>query len=322
MAKISELPSAATLDGTEIIPIVQGGTTKGVSAASLSGAQIGFRVENSIDQSINMNTIQKVEFNNVIFDYGSGWDAVNNRYQPTEPGLYQVSVSCMLGQDNGNGGFLIIYKNGVWYSESTDTMVMQTNYNVIPSLSTLVEMNGTTDYLEIFLWADSGNGTIKGRERSTNFSAHRVGGGAVASKDSFSGVINDTINIVDQQVMANYNVHASYTHGLMKTSSNFNTSTGIYTIPQDGDYEFAFTANFEYQSRVGDFSIQVTRSGLGTSVVTPYMVHNGGSVTWANAVSATTIVTLSASDTVFVRASSVTGTINTFTRIGFSGKQL
>lgn len=28
MAKISELPSASTLDGTEIVPVVQGGVTK------------------------------------------------------------------------------------------------------------------------------------------------------------------------------------------------------------------------------------------------------------------------------------------------------
>jgi hypothetical protein len=75
-----------------------------------------------------------------LFDTGNCFDnATNYRFTPTTPGKYQVSFQVFNGGAAPFGG---IYKNGA--------EEYRTQQSVNSTGSVLIDMNGTTDYLEFY----------------------------------------------------------------------------------------------------------------------------------------------------------------------------
>ena len=115
-------------------------------------------------QTLTTATTTKCVLNTKIFDTNSNFDAVTNyRFTPTIAGYYQVNINHQYSAAGGAGGVCIgyIYKNGAQYTvplyEFLDTNLTGT----AASGSLLVQMNGTTDYLEIYAFQSSGlNQTI------------------------------------------------------------------------------------------------------------------------------------------------------------------
>jgi hypothetical protein len=103
------------------------------------------------------NTDTKVPYDTVIFDTDSCYDNTTNyRFTPTKAGYYLTTASCALsfgagGHPNTLNHYITVYKNGgvyAWgnhsrYSTSTSEWFIGTQ-----SCTTLVYMNGSTDYLE------------------------------------------------------------------------------------------------------------------------------------------------------------------------------
>lgn len=137
-----------------------GGTT-GLTIGSnglIKPKSIAFQVNaTDTDQSFTSGAgFTKVQWENVELDTGSYWDANNHRYTPQVAGWYlfggniRFQVASAMSYANAN-----IYKNG---SRELMHQVQFANDEVsngsIPIASGLVQLNGSTDYAEVFVEFD------------------------------------------------------------------------------------------------------------------------------------------------------------------------
>ena len=100
------------------------------------------------NQSIANNTYTKVSVNTEEFDTNSNYDAVTNyRFTPTVAGYYQVNA--LIGLNGGwSSVLLMVYKNGSRFKDGTaPNAVSMFQVNV----AALVYLNGTTDYIELYV---------------------------------------------------------------------------------------------------------------------------------------------------------------------------
>ena len=100
------------------------------------------------------NTAEKVTFDNAIADSNSDWDNTNNKFTPTVAGKYYVSVGANVEAATKKvDSFLYIYKNGsVSDSNQSRVQTPASAYYVNQLVLTrVIDMNGSSDYLEAFL---------------------------------------------------------------------------------------------------------------------------------------------------------------------------
>ena len=115
------------------------------------------------------NTDTKIAYNTVDFDTDSCYDNTTNyRFTPTKAGYYFTTASVQLtfgagGHPNTLGHYCTVYKNGsayAWgyhnrYSTNTSEWFIGNQ-----ACTTLVYMNGSTDYLEAYTWSSDINPAI------------------------------------------------------------------------------------------------------------------------------------------------------------------
>jgi len=127
-------------------------------------------------QSIPNSTPTKVQFNTESFDVLGSYDSTTNyRFTAKRQGHYQINASIeysAIAADKIAG--IYIYKNGALYRQGG--IVSHSTTNVISvNISDLVEMNGSTDYIEIFTFHNSGAAVnINYVNNPTYFSAARL----------------------------------------------------------------------------------------------------------------------------------------------------
>jgi len=123
----------------------------------------------------------KVNIDNEIFDTDNCYDPTTNyRFTPTVAGKYFVygTVSCDTSGDGRlQGAAAFIYKNG--------SVILRTdlNFNNNPGrfatvlVHGTVDMNGSTDYLELYgqIGYNAGTPVFDGANERTSFGAHRIG---------------------------------------------------------------------------------------------------------------------------------------------------
>ena len=114
------------------------------------------------DQSVSGNTDTKVVWETVEIDTLSGWSTSNHRYTPTVAGYYLVggTIRALL---NTVVDFvsIAVSKNGFDTNDATDMLRQQFNHqndtieaSSLPIATGLMEMNGTSDYMEVFFKTD------------------------------------------------------------------------------------------------------------------------------------------------------------------------
>lgn len=162
-----------TADNTGILQLKSGGTTIATISSTGITTQVGapaFRAYRSGSQTISANTTTKVAFNAETFDTNSNFDSTTNyRFTPTVAGYYQVNA--IVGFTTG-AGQLSLYKNGSNYQTGLEVTYNASLGGHIP-INDLVYLNGSTDYIEIFVYLTSGT-TISSGETNTSFSASMV----------------------------------------------------------------------------------------------------------------------------------------------------
>lgn len=152
----------------------------GSGGAGSGGQDVSFSVHrNSVNQTVTSNTSTLMDWTTVRFDTNHNFDLATDRFTPTVAGKYIVRASayCI-----GNTGYCTvrILKNGVSVSESS----IQSTGAIVNTV-TVIDMNGTTDYLES--WALNGGGTvIHGHIANTHFSGALIGGGG--GSDTLAGL--------------------------------------------------------------------------------------------------------------------------------------
>jgi len=135
------VPSGVTVNMSSATQTGVGGDNQPYFAATMSG-----------NQSLSQNTWTKVTFNTEVFDQGGNYDHSSNyRFTPTTAGKYFVFCNMSYTSD----GLLYESRNAIYKNGSATTISMFYNNNDKKHLGNIcvnnfVDMNGSSDYLEIY----------------------------------------------------------------------------------------------------------------------------------------------------------------------------
>lgn len=113
----------------------------------------------------------KIPLNSATIDTDASINVGSSRVIPTKAGYYSVTGKVNVSM-TGTGGFTIygtIYKNGTVYEGYSQLINYTSSFSQTVTVTTLVYVNGTTDYLELFCGTNSGTATCTG-----NLSGHYV----------------------------------------------------------------------------------------------------------------------------------------------------
>ncbi len=148
--------------------------------ASLTALGIGygkFTVDRngSAQGSLSATADNKIAFNHEVFDPDSVFDATTNfRYQPLKPGYYTIGLS-VEGTGAGSTGDSVqawIYLNGSRHGGGNYAAVSITTFDSVAC--DLINLNGTTDYVEGFAYIPAGITSISGNIVRTRMFGYRV----------------------------------------------------------------------------------------------------------------------------------------------------
>ena len=145
-----------------------GAVTAAKIASGVAGTGPAFRATSSGSaQTISAATHTKILYPTEVFDTNSDYDAATSVFTPTVAGYYQVSGSIYIAGSQTRTYFSL-YKNGSLYIVMSDTSASMTNFT--NSGSALVEMNGTTDNIAMYVYTTQTS--IGGSATRLWFSAH------------------------------------------------------------------------------------------------------------------------------------------------------
>lgn len=152
---------------TLAVPAVAGTNTVTIPAATGTVMVNGpaFSAFQSSAQTISSTTFTKITFTSEVFDTNNNF--ASSTFTPTVAGYYQVTSAIYYGTSTNSQ--LYIYKNGVLY-QGSQYAAQQGAF-----ISGLVYLNGSTDYVEIYVYILSGQALTVG-SASTYFQAAMVRG--------------------------------------------------------------------------------------------------------------------------------------------------
>ena len=179
-----------TIKTTNIEPIADNGTvtlgSSGDQFTLATGAKSSFlypafEAHLSAKQDIADAANVKVNFNTEVYDTGNMYDnSTNYRFTPTVAGKYLVYADLRISNSSGSQlyqAYTYIYKNGSNYASSEhDPQDTRSTTQNLP-IQAVVDMNGSSDYVEIFGFINVGSGTPKfeAGTKSSRFGAYRIG---------------------------------------------------------------------------------------------------------------------------------------------------
>lgn len=137
-----------TVDGSGNITPTNGLYPKGPAFSAYCSSQ----------QSVSPNTWTKLQYNTEDFDTNSNYDTTNYRFTPTVSGYYQVNWIIIVPEISGGTTEVVtkLYKNGVEYTWGNNFQTASNHWNASNG-NDLVYMNGTTDYLEMYIYMNIGS---------------------------------------------------------------------------------------------------------------------------------------------------------------------
>jgi hypothetical protein len=139
-------------------PAVAGSTILDLPAASgtvmVSGNQPAFSVSKSAAQTVTSGVFTTITYDVKEFDTNNNF--ASNRFTPTVAGYYQINAAYQIS--GAAPGFLLIAKNGSDGTAGSKRGAWLSNANFQDMhVSVLVYCNGTTDYIEIFMYHTLGS---------------------------------------------------------------------------------------------------------------------------------------------------------------------
>ena len=147
----------STADATGILQLQAAGTTIAtISSTGLalntgnitlpSGAAPAFAAYANASISMAHNTATKILFQTEEFDTNNNF--ASSTFTPTVAGYYQINAAIAFGGWTSTYTFTMIYKNGSEYKRGSSTANTASGLNGI--VSSIVYLNGSTDYVEIY----------------------------------------------------------------------------------------------------------------------------------------------------------------------------
>jgi len=133
--------------------------TAAVTLAALGNGPAFSAWQNSA-QTLTSNVLTKILYQSELWDTNSNYDTSTSRFTPTVAGYYQINAAVCTGASSSQQ-LLAIYKNGALYQRND---IPSININQI---SSIVSLNGSTDYIEIY--ASFGTGQITSANVNLNW---------------------------------------------------------------------------------------------------------------------------------------------------------
>lgn len=165
--------TGGTITGITPLGVAAGGTGLGIATPIFSVNRAG-------DQAIPASTPTEVVFNTVETDSLGAFDTGTGRFTPTVAGWYQVSAGTTIAVAGGVSlnAQIILHKNGAAHKRgSILVMLAAAGFNILElTMSSLVFLNGTTDYISMFVFGTPSAGTVAviGGATSSWFNGHFV----------------------------------------------------------------------------------------------------------------------------------------------------
>jgi hypothetical protein len=152
--------------------LTSNGTSWVSSTPSTPSAGTGpaFNAYQTTQQNPSANTWTKVNLQTEYFDTNSNF--ASSRFTPTVAGYYQINGT--VGIEDYNNTFFLqcaVYKNGANFVRGASSKG-DSNDLAACNVSTVVFLNGSTDYVELYYYGDSTN--LYNQNQSTNFSGALV----------------------------------------------------------------------------------------------------------------------------------------------------
>ena len=136
-----------------------------------------FHVKKNASQTIVFNKSIKVTWQYPpVFDPDGAFDFTNHRFRPLLAGKYLIHarVEIKRGEDNLFDFNLAIRRNLYPYAGEFGLLEQITN-NESDSITSLIDLNGIDDYVELWVYTDS-TGTVRPTvEANSWFTGYRVG---------------------------------------------------------------------------------------------------------------------------------------------------
>lgn len=163
-----------TSNGTGAAPTFQ-------AAGSSVNPDHSFYVHLSAAQSIADATSVKVQFNAETYDTDADFDsATNYRHTPSNDGKYLYMAGLTFDpMADGSDMIVIFKKNGAEYTRGQRITAGSGTKNHRPTGAVMAEMNGSTDYMEVFAYQQSGGAenlvTLSNAANVNYFQGARIG---------------------------------------------------------------------------------------------------------------------------------------------------
>jgi len=182
-----------TIKATNIEPIADNGTVtlgssgdtitvpSGVTVAGGLANTPSFKAYMNSTQTVSSEVYTKLQIDTEVWDTDNCYDSTTNyRFTPTVAGKYFVYGAYRYdtgSADQVRYAEVIIYKNGSPHTDGTQigNFGTYTFRNMLLPVTSLIEFNGTTDYVELFMLRDTASGTnVNGGSRYTYFGAYKI----------------------------------------------------------------------------------------------------------------------------------------------------
>lgn len=134
-----------------------------------------FNVYSNQNQTLTSAVWTKIQLNTALFDTNSNFNTTTYRFTPSVAGYYHFDcgVAALVGSNQAL--MASIYKNGNEAAKAfnySNTVNLLDDWSV--NLSTLLYMNGSTDYIELYAYVVGSNLTVNYSSGWTWLSGHFV----------------------------------------------------------------------------------------------------------------------------------------------------
>jgi hypothetical protein len=147
-------PTISTGAGNAAFPSATG-------TVMVSGNMPAFSAYLGSNQAVSSGTWTKLQMNTKDFDTASCFNTSTYRFIPNVAGYYMFTGQTDNLSGGGNRIIMALYKNGsvARYGNDLGPSSGSWSNGAGPLVSAMIQMNGTTDYVELYLY-DSGGQTV------------------------------------------------------------------------------------------------------------------------------------------------------------------
>jgi hypothetical protein len=130
-----------------------------VTPTVTSGPIFNTYIGGSTSQNILNGTWTKAGFTTTEYDSHGYVNLGTARFQPLISGYYMITANGVMNGSTGNNYVCSLWKSGAEYKRGSQSTVSPGGATEV-SISTIVFLNGSTDYIEFYVYQGSG-GTVQ-----------------------------------------------------------------------------------------------------------------------------------------------------------------